>query len=344
MARLVFDAARLARNVRAFADAARTCGVTALFAMKSFPHAHMRALAAEFLDGIDAASPEEVAAARGRVLSVADPSGRAAEAAQSWPGRLIVSCETIEQVRAAPANAEIALRISASITGTDPAVGAVLDGTGHRRSRFGLEDRAALRALFEAAAGRPVGLHVHHGPITSTWSGRFAATARAALDLADFTPRFINLGGAWHGLPELAPALRDLRAALPPDLELIAEPGRALVEGAGFARGTVMVARDLADRPLRILDLSRICHLRWSQVELVHRAPHPGEGRRALFVGPTCFEEDVVGEWTVTPMDFPVGAPVILRGVTGYAVAWNTAFGGVPAAEVVIGDADRLLE
>lgn len=342
--RLVFDAARLERNVRALAEAARAARVTTLFAMKSFPHPHVRALAAEHLDGFDAASAEEVRdAPAGRVLSIADPSGRAVAAAASWGGRLIVSCETPDQVRAAPAHAEIALRVSASLTGSDPAIGAVLDGSGHRRSRFGLEDREQLRAMIDEAAGRPLGLHVHHGPVTATSAERFIATARAVLELADFAPRFLDLGGTWHGIADLPRALLDVRAALPADLELIIEPGRAIVDGAGFARGTVVVARELADRPLRVLDLSRICHLRWSQVELIAAAPHPGAGRRALFVGPTCFEDDVVGEWSITPSELPAGARVVLRGVTGYAVAWNTSFGGVPTAEVVIGDANRLL-
>lgn len=343
--RLVFDAARLERNVRGIAEAARAARITTLFAMKSFPHAEVRALVAAHFDGFDAASAEEVGAApAARVLSIADPSGRAAQAASGWRGRLIVSCETTEQVRAAPAHAEIALRISASLTGRDPAIGAVLDGSGHRRSRFGLEDRAHVAAMIDAAAGRPIGLHVHHGPVTATSAERFVATARAMLELVELAPRFLDLGGAWHGIADLPRALADVRAALPADLELIIEPGRAIVDGAGFARGTVMVARELADRPLRIVDLSRICHLRWSQVELVASAPHPGEGRRALVVGPTCFEDDVVGEWSITPTDLPAGARVVLRGVTGYAVAWNTSFGGVPAAEVVIGDANQLLE
>jgi len=346
---LVFDAARLERNVRALAEAARAADVTALFALKSFPHPHVRHLVAAHFDGFDAASAEEVRAAAehgagARVLSIADPSGRAMHAAEGWRGRLIVSCETVDQICAAPAHAEIGIRISASITGRDPAVGAVLDGSGHRRSRFGLADRAELRAMFDAAGARPVGLHVHHGSVTATSVERFVATARAVLELADFAPRFLDLGGAWHGVADLPRALIDIRAAVDREIELIVEPGRAVVEGAGFARGTVVVARELADRPLRVLDLSRICHLRWSQVELVAKPPHPGEGRRALFVGPTCFEDDVVGEWSITPAELPEGARVVLRGVTGYAVAWNTSFGGVPAAEVVIGDAARLLE
>ena len=63
-----------------------------------------------------------------------------------------------------------------------------------------------------------------------------------------------------------------------------------------------------------------------------------------VYRGKLGYEDDVIGEWSITPAQLPAGAPVVLRGVTGYAVAWNTSFGGVPAAEVVIGDTDRLLE
>ncbi|HWU88604.1 MAG TPA: hypothetical protein VN253_15145, partial [Kofleriaceae bacterium] len=131
---------------------------------------------------------------------------------------------------------------------------------------------------------------------------------------------------------DLPLALRELRAAVPPDLELLIEPGRAVAADAGFACGRVTLARELADRPLRVVDLSRLCHLRWSHIELIGRSPSPG-ARSTLFVGPTCFEDDSLGEWTVDPP--PVGARIAVRNVSGYAVAWNTGFGGVPPADVV---------
>src|SRR5579859_911052 len=116
--------------MRRVAAAAHAHGIRALFAAKSFPHPAVRALAAELLDGFDVASEGELAEVpRGKLISIADPSGRAtAEGA-------IHVCETIEQVRAA--RGEIAIRVSASITGRDPAVGAILEGSGRRRSRFG---------------------------------------------------------------------------------------------------------------------------------------------------------------------------------------------------------------
>lgn len=351
-ASLVFDLARIEANLRAIADAARAAEVTALFAMKSFPHAAVRALAARWLDGFDVASVGELAELADRprvgVVSIADPSGRAGRDVDANAGvraeRLIVGCETVEQVSAAPARAEIAIRLSASLTGRDPAIGAVLDGSGHRRSRFGLDvDPAARRAhlieMVRAAGGRPVGLHVHHGPVAATGAARFLATAHAALAAAadaGFAPRFLDLGGAWHAVPDLAAALRELRAGLPRAPELLIEPGRVIAEGAGFACGRVVVARELDDRLLRVVDLSRTCHLRWSAVELCGAAPHAGDGRSTLFVGPTCFEDDVLGDWIVDPADFGGGARVVVRNVSGYALAWNSGFGGVPPADVVV--------
>jgi diaminopimelate decarboxylase len=107
-----------------------------------------------------------------------------------------------------------------------------------------------------------------------------------------------------------------------------------LAARAGFAAGPVTAARSLGDRELRVVGLSRACHLRWSPVELVAPAPRPGHGVKVLIVGPTCYEEDVLGEWTIEPAH--VTERVIVRDVPGYALAWNTGFAGIAAADVVI--------
>jgi diaminopimelate decarboxylase len=304
-----------------------------LFAVKSFAHPEVIELAREHLDGFDVASPAEAAlVGSAPIISCADPTGRTHASAP----RVIVSCETPEQAAAAPAGADVAVRVSASIAGRDPALGAVLDGTGRRRSRFGLETTEQIAVVRAAAGDRRVGLHVHHGPVTATSAERFVDTARAVIEHAGFEPAFLDLGGAWHGVADLGAAFAAVRAAVRASVEIIVEPGRTFALGAGFACGRVHAARELGDRELRVVDLSRACHLRWSQPELVGFPPRPGEGRGVLFVGPTCYEEDVVGEWTVDPAHWPVGARVVLRDITGYAVGWNTGFGGVPPADVVL--------
>ena len=327
---LVFDRATLAANMRRIADAAHAHDIRVLFAAKSFAHPEVLAMA-EVLDGFDVASPGELAAVGGaKILSVADPTGAAVSLARG--GRVICVCETPEKAAAAPRDAEIAVRVSASLVGRDPAIGAVLDGSGRRRSRFGLDTREAIAEVRAAAGHRRVGLHVHHGPVTATSGERFVATAKALLELVDFEPAFVDLGGAWHGIEDLPAAFAAARAAIA--CELIIEPGRLFALDAGFACGRIWSARDLGDRELRVCDLSRAAHLRWSQPELVGYPPHAGAGRSVLFVGPTCYEEDVLGEWIVDPSH--VEQRIVLRDITGYAVSWNTGFGGVPPADVVL--------
>ncbi len=343
-ATLVYDLATIDANLTALARAARASGIRPLFAVKSFPDPRVIALAAEHLDGFDVASPGEIAAVpSGAIVSICDPSGLALGYAPAST-RVIASIETPAQLAAAPAHAEIAIRISASITGRDPAVGAILDGSGHRRSRFGLDDRApprdgdrardAIAELVGLAGDRRLGLHLHHGPVTATSAERFIVSARAALALVDRMPSFLNLGGAWHGLADLPGAFAQIRAALPRDLELLVEPGRLLAARAGFAAGRITAARSLGDRELRVTELSRTCHLRWSPVELVAPPPRTGHGVKVLIAGPSCYEEDVLGEWTIEPA--VVDERVILRDVSGYALAWNTGFGGIPPADVVV--------
>jgi diaminopimelate decarboxylase len=335
-ATLVYDLATIDATMARVAAAARAHDIRVLFAAKSFPHPRVLALAARHLDGFDVASPGELAdVPAAAMISIFDPTGRAvASVAQRSATRTIASIETAAQLAAAPPHAELAIRISASITGRDPAVGAILDGSGHRRSRFGLADRAQISELVALAGGRRWGLHVHHGPVTATSAERFIATAVAALALVDREPGFLNLGGAWHGIADLAAAFAKLRAAIPRAIELVIEPGRMFAAGAGFACGLVTAARSLGDRELRVVDLSRACHLRWSPVELVAPAPHPGRGVKTLIVGPTCYEEDTLGEWTVAPAH--VAERVIVRDVPGYALAWNTGFAGIAPADVIV--------
>lgn len=347
---LLFHRAKLLSNLRDTAAGARNAGITLLFAAKSFPHPEVLALAAAHLDGFDVASPGElasVAATAPRLLSIADPTGLTlAKLPPNRTARTLVSCDsaaTLAAALAAGPHVEPALRLSASLTGRDPALGSVQSGQGHHRSRFGVDlcpgdDNAALAELVRLANGRPLGLHVHASELVATSTARVLETARAALARAEavgLTPSFLNLGGGWHALPDPAATWRALREALPPDLELIAEPGRLFARDAGFAIGTVRAVRHLADRQLCVLDLSRVCHLRWSQLELVAAAPRPGSGRKVLFAGPTCYEDDVLGEWLLdTEQDLSIGHGLVFRGVTGYAAAWNTGFGGLPAANV----------
>lgn len=373
---LVYDLERLEAAMAQAAAAAREADVRVLFAVKSFPVPQVLALAAEHLHGFDIASPGELTAvaellAPRHVVSAADPTGHTIAAlAARWPagpggagaGGWLVSCEdrtALTRALALP-GAELSVRLSASLGGADPAVGSVQSGQGHHRSRFGVDAGAPLdddplvwptrelAALASAAGERGLGLHVHQSEVAGTSSARWLERAQRALALADaagVAPRFLDLGGGWHAAADLATTWRELRAALPSGLPLVVEPGRWFAQHAGFAVGWVRAGRQLADRELRVVDLSRVCHLRWSQLELVGAAPRPGHARKVLLAGPTCYEDDVLGEWMIDDARaLDIGDLVVLRGVTGYAAAWNTGFGGLaPAAVRLVGGRRRSL-
>lgn len=354
---LLFDreviAGRMAR-ARAIAQAA---GVQVLFAAKSCPLPEVLALAGATLDGLDLAGPEEQAAlvaAPPTTISVTwpgdvDPAALAALAARH---RVIAVCETAAQLAAAttvPA-VELAVRLSVSALLDEDMPGGLrvepAAGGGHA-SRFGV-DPAELPALVALAGSRLRALHLHGGPLTSspTRLARLAAAAVAAAAAADLPLARLDLGGSLHGFAldaptagqaTLAAALAAARAVVPANVELAIEPGRLLVDGAGFAAGQVLAARTIADRAVRVLSLSRLCHLRWSSPRLVAPPPMPGQATALTLLGATCCEDDVIADARVAPDDVPaLGARVVLAAVSGYAAAWNRGFAGVPAARILV--------
>ncbi|HUQ07152.1 MAG TPA: hypothetical protein VM261_31895 [Kofleriaceae bacterium] len=326
-------------------------GIELLFAVKSFPLPEAIALAVEHLDGLDVAGPEEQAAA----LAVPPTN-----VSVTWPGdvdvgllaalaarhRVTAVCETAAQLAAA-----------ATVAGVTLALRLASDDD----SRFGIAP-GELGAMIAAAASggadlhggvalreRVRALHVHGGPLATSPS-TIAVRARRACEAASaagIALEQLDLGGSLHGFALahatsgqslLADAFAAARAAVPAHVRVLFEPGRLWTEGAGFACGRILAARDLP-REVRVLELSRLCHLRWSTPKLVAPPPRAGEPRVAVtLLGATCCEDDLIGDARVPPeflAQLEPGARVLLAGVTGYAAGWNRAFAGVPAARIV---------
>ena len=346
---LVFDLDTIATRMQATKAAAARHGARALFAVKSFPHSEVLALARQHLDGFDIAGASEgtlclsahstAPTPRDQTLfSITDPSAHLAP----WMDapHVTITCESVAAVQRARTIAPLAtigIRLSISaLAPHDPAIGALASGDGHRRSRFGIE-LAELPAMLAAAGDARIGLHAHSAGVVATAPARWGALAATIMNVAAshaLIPAFVNLGGSWHGVAtELDASLAAARAHIPAAIELRLEPGRLFAIDAGFAIGHVTQARDLPDRALRVTTLSRLCHLRWSAITLCEHAPHPRRGRKLHLVGATCFEDDVIGEFIVED-DYLEGHPVVVAVVTGYAAAWNRSFSGVPSAEV----------
>ncbi len=351
---LVFDLGIVRDRMDRARAAARAAGVELLHAVKAFPAPVAVELAATHLDGLDVAGPEEQAAA----LAVAPTT-----VSVTWPGDVDAAALTALAARhrvTAVCETAAQLATAAKVAGVTLAVRLASDAD----SRFGVAPEA-LREVVAVAAGRVRALHVHGGPL-ATSPGTIAARARRACDAADaagLALAQLDLGGSLHGFAItsatsgqalVADAFAAARAVVPTGVRLLFEPGRLWTEGAGFAVGRVLAARRAGERELRVLELSRLCHLRWSTPRLVAPPPRPPGGRRGgagetgarpnharvavTLLGATCCEDDVIGDAVVPPEHLAaldVGARVVLSGVTGYAVGWNRAFAGVPAAQVV---------
>ncbi len=354
---LLFDRDELARRMARAHDLARAAGVQVLFAAKACPLPEVLALAGATLDGLDVAGPDEQAAlvaAPTTTISITWPGdvAPAALAALAARHRVIAVCETAAQLAAAatvPA-VELAIRLSVSALLDEDAPGGLRvepDRGGGHTSRFGVapDELAGLRAL---AGPRLRALHLHGGPLATSAArlARLASAAVAAAAAADLPLARLDLGGSLHGFAldaptagqaTLAAALAAARAAVPAGIELAIEPGRLLLDGTGFAAGHVLAARTIAGRAVRVLSLSRLCHLRWSSPRLVAPPPLPGQATPLTLLGATCCEDDVIADARVAADDVPaLGDRVILAAVSGYAAAWNRGFAGVPAARILV--------
>jgi diaminopimelate decarboxylase len=299
-------------------------------------------IAAASLDGLDAGSAAEARAAiaaGARTISITDPAAGAIDPIAARDVR--ISCEDPARAAAgASAGARLAVRFAAShLVPGDDAIGGVVEGSGRRTSRFGVRSLDEARAIVRAGGDRVRGVHVHHGGVAPASPARLVACARAAIAAAADAAiplEWLDLGGGLHLLPDLDAAFAAIRAEVPRAVELVVEPGRLFARDAGFAIGHVRAARDLGDRALRVVDLSRACHLRWQHVAPVAAPAPTGAARPILFAGPTCYEEDVIGEWKLDPSRFAAGAPLVVAGVDGYALGWSHGFGGVPPADIAL--------
>lgn len=206
------------------------------------------------------------------------------------------------------------------------------------RTRFGL--RPGSQSFARGVAHPRFGaLHCHRpGPRSPD---EIVATGAALASLCAGRPlRYLNLGGGLGALEltALAEALSRLRAIIPSETTVLLEPGSYWFNGAGYALGRILACEPLGADVHRVtLDLSKDCHLRWSDA-----APLLANGLPAgkvLLVGPTCHEGDIIGAFEVTAPQqgaapsLPPGF-VLLGGVDSYSAAWNRGFNGIPPAHV----------
>jgi diaminopimelate decarboxylase len=275
---VVYAENALRERARLFRRAAPNALV--VYGTKAFPNVALMRLLAEEGVGADVSTLGELAFARragidGERLLVHgnNKSDEELQAAAEAAG-LVVLDALDEPARAAAAGVRrVLVRVTPGVEAeTHEAI-----RTGHRGSKFGLDEEDAVEAVQAAlGAGLDVeGLHVHVGSQLSDVRAHLLAVALLA-GFADrcgrelgWTPRTIDIGGGFgirHVQAELEPPVEELVETVVTAVErewslrgletprLIIEPGRALVGPAAFTLYRVGAVKRAGDRRYVAID------------------------------------------------------------------------------------------
>ena len=327
-----------------------------LYALKCNAHPSvLMALHAGGVRAFDTASPAEIAQIHG-----------------AWPD---AKCYYMNPVKARPAiraARDAGVRVfsfdhrdelhkMADVLGRDPAVTAVVrlrtDKTGgavfHLDDKFGADPETAAALLREAESlGFRAGLAFHVGSQCLAPESYTAALrqAGAVLDVAGVRPVCLDIGGGFPApyAPEATPPLESFmvairgglaRLSLPPDCEVLAEPGRCLV--AESASLLVQVQLRKGDR-LHLNDgifgnLGEVAVARFQLSGRLLRAEGEITGATRVFdaAGPTCDSLDVMPGLVRLPESVREGDWIELPCMGAYSNVLASAFNGFGAARFV---------
>jgi len=349
---LLFDLFRIEQTLRLLSETQRRHRCRFLLPVKSFPHPVIAALACRHLAGFDVSNlaeyrslPDDLS---GKIVALTGPVLQT----DHLPAYLergndllifIDSAHQLAQLESVRTPLRYGFRLDSSALLRDLPEGAP---SRLHRSRFGLSpEPGALLPLLSSSRHRFAGFHVHHGSERND-SETYMAMVEGILELrAALGVRFdcVDFGGGQQhlDLDSLEGLAAQVRGRIGAETELFFEPGRLITREAGYAVGRVENWRRRDDAVEYVLDLSMDCHLRWSAPTLI--VPRPANPERPLlarFYGPTCHEEDHIGQfgvWTA-PGDRPPfqhGDLVLFGGISGYSASIRTSFNGIEPANVV---------
>jgi diaminopimelate decarboxylase len=255
---------------------------------------------------------------------------------------------------AAGRRARVALRINPDIdVHSHPHI-----TTGRRGNKFGVPIGEA-RELYREVARRPwlqpVGIHVHLGsqitdldPLTRAAGALVELVADLGRD--GIALEHLDMGGglgiSYDGSPVPGPG--DYAAAILPlvrrvGLELLLEPGRAVVGAAGVLLARVVDIKGGGDGPtFVVLDAGMTELLRPAMYGAYHAidvvSPRPGTHRRYEVVGPLCESSDTMGKDRELP-PLEVGDLVAVRDAGAYGSAMSSTYNRRPLSAEVMVDA-----
>ncbi len=353
---LIFELRAMREAAASLARIGRSYGTRFIAAVKALPGMSLLEGAAEIGGGFDVANIDELdrllqwwrESRRSKPIAYVSMTGPALLSRQRGAERFIeqlsVNVEAPCQLAALDAldgfaaEIEVGARIGIELGGSDC-------GSPRTISRFGFSehDLEGLAAIVRDP--RFAALHCHvEGD--GKQAGSYALCTARLMALAQklaVRPRRINLGGGLRheSLADIETICRDVRCLVPEDIEVVFEPGAWLTARAGYAFCRVLFTRDRADTGATfvVVDLSRECHVRWDQPQLIRWWGTEPRSEHVSIFGPTCYEADHLGtfrfEGPRTARAAPDSGWLLFGGVTGYAAALNMSFNGIPKATVL---------
>lgn len=253
--------------------------------------------------------------------------------------------------------ASVALRINPDV---DALTHAKIS-TGRKEDKFGIAigDAPALYGMAQELPGiAPVGLHLHIGSQITTLEP-FAQAYRRGVDLlkelnaGGIRLRRLDLGGGfgvrYRGEqpvpPEAFAALvGDLLHGL--DVELVFEPGRALVAESGALVASVIYRKESGGRRFLILDAGMNVLIRPALYDSFHEVlplAEPAAGAHLVpmdVVGPICESSDVFGRDRYLPL-LDTGDRVAFLSAGAYGAVMASHYNSRMSAAEVLVDGDR---
>ena len=218
-----------------------------------------------------------------------------------------------------------------------------LDLNQGKNTRFGLELDELKQVVTHPCSAKVKSLHFHLGFEKNSFADLTAAIDYALSIKNDYfkNVELLNIGG---GITPLSEAdldnLFEKISKLP--IKIIIEAGRFFTEQCCHAIGKVIFCRTRSDGTSDVvLNISRECHLKWTwpkKFNVVHMNKNSSvELAGNLKVsGLTSYEGDLIlaasipDKLKVAPGDY-----MVFDNVSGYSIAWNKGFNGLPEAEVI---------
>lgn len=341
----VYDESAVIRKLDLLAGIRERTGARILYSIKAFPFAGLLERIQPWLDGFSVSSLFEARLAsealrhgegRRSSLHITTPGLRADEIEELADLCDAISFNSLEQLRRL--QPMIGSRSSTGIR-INPQLSSLSDyryDPCRPHSKLGVPVEALAAALTEdsALAGRIEGIHFH-----SQFESRSFAPLKAILEKVENVLgshfgglRWMNLGGGYlleteAEALELATVIRELKRRH--GVEVIIEPGKAIVGQAGYLVAGVIDRFERDGKSIAVLDTG-VHHL--PEVFEYQKPPrvvaHRPDGRcEVLLAGCTCLAGDVFGEYRFAE-PLTVGDRVVFENVGAYSLVKASRFNG----------------